>query len=169
MTLYNINAELAAALASIEDAIDPETGELPEGYADYIEALTMRREDAIEQMGLEYKNRTAEAKACREEANALLDRARRLEGSAEHIKAIVASELAGQKFSTGRVSVSFRTVKTAEIVNEAALLDYAEQGHEHLIRYKTPDVNKREVEAALRAGMEIPGAELQIRQSMSIK
>ena len=169
MTLYNINTELAAALANIEAAIDPDTGELPEDYADYIERLNMAREDAIEGLALEYKNRIAEAKACRAEAAALTDRARKLEAGAENIMAIVSRELQGEKFSTGRVAVSWRKSTKAEVTNEAVFLDWAETGHEQLLRYQRPEVDKVLLKNALLAGETIPGAELVTRQNMSIK
>lgn len=168
MTLYYIDERIRAFLA---DAADPDTGELPADaeFWESLDSLQMERETLIEQLGLGYKNALAEAKACRDEARTLTDRARRLEATCESIRGQLANALEGQKFSTGRVSFTFRKVTTAEITNEAAFLDYAEQGHEHLIRYKTPEVNKRELEAALKAGQTIPGAELQTRQSMSIK
>ena len=167
MTLYEIDWQIAGFLAN---AADPDTGELPDNDEIWAELdrLQMAREAVIEQMGLAYKNYDAEAKACRNEARALLERARKLETSAESIKGAVANALDGQKFSTGRVAFSFRKVTTGEVIDRATFMDWAEM-HDVYLRYKEPEIDKLQLTNALKAGVKIPGAELQTRQSMSIK
>lgn len=168
MTLYEINTQLAALLA---DAIDPETGEIPEDVDLWAELdrLNMYHDDVLEQMALDYKNRTAEAEACRKEAKTLLERARRQEAVADTIKAQLAFELNGQKFSTGRVSMNWRKSKTTEITDKAAFLDFAENGHDHLLKYREPEPDKTAIYNAMRGGVSIPGVEIIEHNNMSIK
>lgn len=168
MTLYEINTQLAALLA---EAIDPETGEIPEDVDLWAELdrLNLYHDDIIEQMALDYKNRTAEAEACRKEAKTLLERARHLEAVAETIKDQLAFELNGQKFSTGRVSMNWRKSKTTEITDKAAFLDFAENGHDHLLKYREPEPDKTAIYNAMRGGASIPGVEIVEHNNMSIK
>lgn len=168
MTLYYIDEALRNLL---DAAIDPETGEVKEDedlWAE-LDRLQLTREEVIEQMGLEYKNLDAEAEACRKEARALTERARRLECRRETIKGQLATALDGEKFSTGRVAFTFRRVTTGEVTDRAVFMDWAENGHKIYLRYKEPEIDKLQLTNALKAGVEVPGAELQTRKSMSIK
>lgn len=158
--LYDINADLEILLSQV----DEETGELlidPEA----LDALTMERAEKLEGMALTVKNWTAEADAIRAEEKALAERRQRLEKKRDSLTRYLQQVLAGEKFETPRVIVSWRKSKSVEI-DEAA---FWENPAEAYIRYKEPEVNKQAVTAALKNGEIIPGALLVEKASMTIK
>lgn len=162
MRLYEINA----ALEELLNQQDPETGELTCDL-DQLDALMMERDEKLEGLALYCKNADAEAKAIREEEKALAERRRSLENKAERAKGFLAEQLAGEKFSTPKVAVSYRKSKAVEI-NETAFWPWAVD-HTEYVRRKDPEPDKSAISAALKNGQEIPGAELVETLSMSIK
>ena len=160
MTLYNINAQLEALL----EQVDPETGELLCDM-DQLEALSLERDRKLEGLALYIKNRDAEAKAIREEEKALADRRHSLERKAERARDFLSRMLAGEKFSTPRVAVSWRKSEAVEI----GMSFFSADGNERFLRYKNPEPDKAAIKAALKAGEEITGAELVTNLNMSIK
>lgn len=161
MTLYSINA----ALEELLNQQDPETGELTCDL-DQLDALMMERGEKLEGLALYVKNADAEAKAIREEEKALAERRRSLENKAERAKGFLAEQLAGEKFSTPKVAVSWRKSEAVELGPE--FLPWALEKDAYL-RYKDPEPDKAMLKTALKAGEQIPGAELVTRQSMTIK
>lgn len=162
MRLYEVNA----ALEELLNQQDPETGELTCDL-DQLDALMMERDEKLEGLALYVKNADAEAKAIREEEKALAERRRSLENKAERAKGFLAEQLAGEKFSTPKVAVSYRKSKAVEI-NETAFWPWAVD-HTEYVRRKDPEPDKAAISAALKSGQEIPGAELVETLSMSIK
>lgn len=160
MTLYDINAQLEALL----EQVDPETGELLCDM-DQLEALSLERDRKLEGLALYIKNRDAEAKAIREEEKALADRRRSLERKAERARDFLSRMLAGEKFSTPRVAVSWRKSEAVEI----GMSFFSADANERFLRYKNPEPDKAAIKAALKAGEEITGAELVTNLNMSIK
>lgn len=163
MRLYEINA----ALEELLNQVDPETGELVCDM-DALEALSIEREEKLEGLALYCKNLTAEAEAIRNEEKALAERRRSLENKAERAKGFLAEQLSGEKFSTPKVAVSYRTSKAVEITDEESFWAYAFK-HPGFIRQKQPEADKTAIGAALKNGQEIPGAELIEKLNMSIK
>lgn len=160
MTLYDINAQLEALL----EQVDPETGELLCDM-DQLEALSLERDRKLEGLALYIKNRDAEAKAIREEEKALADRRRGLERKAERARDFLARMLAGEKFTTPKVAVSWRKSEAVEI----GMSFFSTDANERFLRYKDPEPDKAAIKAALKAGEEITGAELVTNLNMTIK
>ena len=107
-SLYEINN----AIAMYEMEFDPDTGEwINESELD---ALQMDRNEKIESLLLWAKNLNAEGMAIKSEADVLKDRYKRIENKVRRIEDYVASSLAGEKFSTPRVEVSWR--KTEKVI-----------------------------------------------------
>lgn len=163
MTIYEIDKEIAAML---EAGIDEETGELLLD-TEALEALQMERDTKVENLALAYKNMTAEAKAIREEEKALAGRRDRLEAKAERARKYLDFVLAGEKFSTPRVAVSYRRSTKLELAQD--FVEWAQDHAEHLLRYRAPEPNKTEITAVLKAGGDVYGASLVENQTMSIK
>lgn len=160
MTLYEIDAQLEALL----EQVDPETGELLCDM-DQLEALSLERDRKLENLALYVKNRDAEAKAIREEEKALADRRRSLERKAERARDFLARMLAGEKFTTAKVAVSWRKSEAVEI----GMSFFSADANERFLRYKEPDPDKAAIKAALKAGEKITGAELVTNLNMTIK
>ena len=162
MTLYEIDKAIQEAL---EGAVDPESGEIidEELLAAY-DQLRMDRDQKVENIGLYIKNLEADAAAIKTEAKNLTARAKAAENKAEHLRNYMQFCLNGQKFQSPRLSVSFRRNQKVE-VDENRLYDIPDD----YLRYKDPEVDKKRVSEALKAGEDIPGCTLVESVSMIIK
>lgn len=162
MKLYEIDAALEAL-------IDTETGEV----ADYdaFAALNMDRDAKIENMILAWKNREADIKALKEEADKLTERANIIRRRNERLKDFIARILNGEKFKTAKCDVSFRKTPAAVKIadgQEEAVMDYLTRHHDECLRFHAPDMDKAAVKELLKNGVEIPGVTLETGTSMKI-
>lgn len=159
MTIYEIDQ-------SIMELVDPETGELLdfEAFAE----LRMEREKKIEAMALWVKDLTATAAAIAEEIKVLQDRKRHAEAKAQRLKEYLDRALDGQKFTTPRCSVSYRSSSKVQV--DPYFVAWAlENERDDLLRVKPAEPDLRAVKAALDAGEEIPGAEIVKTRSLGVK
>ena len=157
MTLFDINK----AILEFDFEIDEETGEILN--AEELDALQMARDEKIENVGLWIKNLQAEAEAVKKEKDAMADRQKRLEKKAESLKNYLTYALRGEKFSTPRISMTFRRSESVLIPDEALLDDR----FVNITLVKKPD--KKLIKDTLKAGREVPGAELVTKQNLQIK
>ena len=160
MRLYEVNA----ALEELLNQQDPETGELTCDL-DQLDALMMERDEKLEGLALYVKNADAEAKAIREEEKTLAERRRSLENKAERAKGFLAEQLAGEKFSTPKVAVSYRKSEQVEV----SMAFFTEESNERFLRFKDPEADKTAIKNALKAGETVPGAELVSKTNMILK
>lgn len=162
MTLYEINEAIQEAL---EKAVDPETGEITnEAVLVEYEQLQMDREQKIENIGCFIKNLEADAKAIKDESKNLAARAKAAENKAERLRSYLEFCLAGEKFQSPRLAVSFRHAKKVEV--DPDMLDAIP---EQYLRFKDPEPDKKAIGDALKAGEEIPGCGLVDSVSLIIK
>lgn len=157
MTLFDINK----AILEFDYEIDEETGEILNAEA--LDALQLAREEKIEGVGLWIKNLQAEAEAVKKEKDVMAERQRRLEKKAESLKDYLAYALQGEKFSTPRIAMSWRKSESVLIPDEALLDDR----FVNITMIKKPD--KKLIKDTLKAGREVPGAELVTKQNLQIK
>lgn len=161
MTLYEIDAEI---MEIIENAVDPETGEIIDEVAmANLGDLDVAREKKIENMLLLVKNLESDAEQLKAEKQAFDQRQRVALNKAEWLKKCVQNSLAGEKFTTARVAVSYRKSTAVEYTGDVNKLP------EECIKRKEPEVNKTALGKLLKGGTEIPGARLVERQNMQIK
>ena len=162
MTLYEIDNAIREVL---ESAADPETGELvDEELLEQYDKLIMDRDQKVENIGLYIKNLEADAAAIKAEAKNLTARAKAAENKAEHLRNYLQFCLDGQKFQSPRLSVSFRRSQKVE-VDQNRLFEIPDD----YLRHKDPEVDKKRVSEALKAGEDIPGCTLVDSVSMIIK
>jgi len=161
MTLWEIDKNIEAIL---EDAIDPETGEISEDLFEQYEKLQMDRDQKVENIVCYIKDLKAEAAAIKEEKANLDKRARSAENKADRLKQYLEFCLHGEKFSSPRGSVSYRKTTKVE-VDENRLNEVPER----FLRYKDPEVDKKAVTEALKAGEDVPGCTLVDSVSVIIK
>lgn len=160
-TLYEINQ-------AILDVVDGETGEILD--LDRLVELQLEKEQKVEGIALFIKTLAAEAAAIKAEEEALAERRKAKENRAKSLKEYLTNELAGKKFETARVRLSYRKSTKVEISDETALLDYLEKNHhEQCIKYKTPEISTSEVGKLLKAGTELPGAALVENNNLQLK
>ena len=159
-------------LYEIEDAmmrlVDPETGEIRD--YDAFAALNMDRNRKIEGMAIWWKNLAADAKAIREEEKALAERRKVLEARANRLKEYLGRITGGEKFSTSKVAISFRTSASLNVFNEEAVVAWLkENGFDEFVTYTAPTANKDDVKKILKTVEHIPGCVLEESRSVIIK
>ena len=154
----------------VENAVDPETGEVILDEAALAE-LQLARDQKIEGAALMVKELEAEAAAIRNEEIALAKRRKVKENQKDRIKAFLLSALDGGKLETARVKVSCRTgAEKPKVLDEDGFVMWAlDADRDELLRYKTPEIDKKKVLQALKLGEELPGVELVREQSVVIK
>lgn len=155
-TLY----ELASQIANFELEIDEETGEVLN--ADQLENIEMERNAKIENICLWIKNLKSDVAAYKAEKDSFEKKRKAAENKAEALKKYVQFVLAGEKFKTGRVSVSYRKSEAVECADVCKVPD-------DYLRYKDPELDKTKAKEALKAGIEIEGCKLVEKQNMQIR
>lgn len=158
MTIYEIDARLT-------DLIDPETGELRD--FDEFAALQMERDTKVENTALWIKNLLAESKAIREEEVALADRRRIAENKAKRLKEYLGYALNGSKFSTPRVSVSFRKSQAVEL--DESFIAWAADNAPHLLKFKDPEPDKTAISNSIKGGESYEHARIVEHNNIQIK
>lgn len=153
MTLYEIDQQLM-------DCIDLETGEIID--AEKLNALQMERDEKIENVALWIKDLKAEIDALKAEKQAFADRQKSAERTLESLNKWLTSALAGEKFKTTKVAVSFRKTTSVEVDNINDLPNW-------FVRPGEPTADKVALKKALTEGREIEGAHLVESTSISVK
>ena len=151
--LYEIDSEIL-------NCVDQETGEILD--EERLSQLEMERDTKIENVALWYRNLISDA----EQYKAEKKRFEQLEHSslakAENLKEWLTYALQGNKFKTTRVNISYRKSDSVKI-NNAALVP------EKYLVYNDPTINKTLVKKALKDGIAVTGAELEVKQNIQIK
>ena len=143
MTLYEIEQALL-------EAVDQETGEI---NSEVFDQLMMEREQKIEGIALWIKNLKADAAAFKAEKEAFADRQKAAENKSAGLMQYLTTALAGEKFETTKVRLSFRKSESLEISEGAAIPD-------EYLKQKEPDIDKVELKKAVKAGLVLDGVQL---------
>lgn len=163
MTLYDIDNRLR----NFEPEVDEETGELLN--AAELDSLQMERDAKIEGVALWVKELDAEAAAIKAERDALAERQRAKERKRDSLKRYLQTALNGEKFETARCKVSYRKTSSVQ-VNEFVFEPWAKEHAPELLRetieYKP---EKAAIKDAIRAGMNVIGAQLVESTSMTVR
>ena len=155
-TLY----ELVKEIENFDLQIDEETGEILN--MDELDALQLEKDAKVENICLWIKNLKSDAEAYRTEKKAFEQKIRAAENKAAKLTAYVDYILAGNKFKSSKVSVSYRK---SEQIECADLLDVDVD----YLRYKEPELDKKKIKDAIKAGIEVKGCQLVERQNLQIR
>ncbi len=161
MKLYEINELVSGALVFDEETgelLNPETGELL--TTEEFEQLKVERDSRIDNLLCWMRNLEADAKAYKEEAERFTNKRKQAEKKAESLKKFVGVLLRGEKFKGEHFSVSYR--KSTQVVITGKL-------PEEYLRYKEPEPDKTAIKNAIKAGVDVQGAELKEAQNIVIK
>lgn len=145
---------------AIMDCVDMETGEIID--IDRLDKLQMDRDTKIENIALYIKNLLSDAAGIKAEKDNLAQRQKVAENKANSLKKYLSGYLAGQKFSTSRVAISFRKSESVNIEDITAI-------PEEYLKYKDPEPDKTAIKSMLKSGKKVPGAELVQNQNIQIK
>ena len=152
-SLYEISQEIL-------NLTDLDTGEILDESK--FDELQMARDEKIENIGLWIKNLNSEALAYKAEKDSFAEKQKRAENKAESLKKYLDSVLAGSKFKTTKLEVSYRKSTSVSIDEDKLSKEYKQE----VISYK---VDKRDIGDKLKAGEVIEGAELVENNLIRIK
>lgn len=155
-TLY----ELAKVIEDFSFEIDEETGEILNAYE--LDKLEIEKNEKVEQLCLWIKNLKADAAAYKAEKDSFAKKQKTAENKAESIKNYIQYILAGEKFKTDRVTVSYRKSEQIECPDMSLVEDY-------YLRHKEPELDKTKIKKAIKEGIDVKGCHLIERQNMQIK
>lgn len=153
MNLYEIDQE-------IMNCVDMETGEIIDSVR--LGELQMDRDTKIENIACWIKNLKADAEALKTEKDALANRQKAAENKIESLKKYLSDYLAGQKFSTPKVAISFRKTSSVNVTDISQLPN-------KFLKFADPTPDKTAIKNAIKAGTTVTGAEIVEGQSISIK
>lgn len=157
--------EITNAIALYEMEFDPDTGEWINEKE--LDALQMDKAEKIESLLFWAKNLNAEGMAIKAEADVLKDRYKRIENKIRRIEDYVASSLAGEKFSTPRVEVTWRKSEKVIIPDDFKVPD----------KFVNLSVERKPVKAEIKKYLKsIEGTDekcdwayLEVKNNMSVK
>lgn len=160
MNIYEIDKEIERILSQVD-----ENGELPDEAFEELTQLNAERETKIENAACMVVNLTAEAKAIREQENALAQRRKSLENRVAGIKRYLEYATDGNSFSSPRVQVKW-TKSTAVEIDPVV---FWQNPADMFIRVKDPEVDKAAIKQVLKNGGVVPGASLVEHRNIQIK
>ncbi len=160
--IYELKDQIKACIQLDEEhVVDTEDGEILN--LQQFEALQMERDAKIEGMCCYIKNKLAEADAIDAEAYTLSHRSGVIRKEVERCKAYLAGALYGEKFQTPRCKITWRK---SEVCN---VLSMEEIPEEYKRTKVTIDADKTAIKKAIKAGAEVPGAEVIQKLNMTLK
>lgn len=157
MNLYEIEKEIMSC-------VDMETGEIID--CEKLDALTMERDQKIENIALWVKNLEADAKAFKEEKDSFAQKQKVAENKAKSLKDYLNRFLAGTAYKSTKVNIGFRKSESVDVFSLESLIEY---GNADYLKYKEPEADKTAIKAALKSGANIPGCILVENQNIQIK
>ena len=151
--LYEIQKELL-------ECVDQETGEIID--IEKLEALELEKDKKIENIALFIKNLKADKEAYKKEKQLFAEKEKTTENKIASLTSYLSDFLKGEKFKSTRVTISYRKA-TGVVIDDMGVLD------KKYLKYAEPTVDKIEVKAVLKSGIEVLGAHIEEKQSIQIK
>lgn len=162
-TLFALAAEYRDSAARLMDLdLDPQT------ITDTLESLSGDLETKATNTAMFVRSLEADAASVKQWAKDAAERAKAMEARAERLREYLAGNMAAcgiEKVEGPGVSISFR--KSSAVVIDGEDLIPAEY-----MRQKpapAPEPDKKAIADAIKAGIEVPGAHIEQRRSLSIK
>ena len=166
MNLYEIKAEYVAAIESLFDSVDEETGEVNAGTVERINELKAAMSEKLDAVGAYIKNLKSDVDALDNEIKALTARKKAKENKIESLKNYAlpfVEEMDDKKFESSRVAFSVRSSEKTIVTDESVI-------PAEFFKVKTersPDLTA--IKAAIKAGKITKGAEIQKKNNLQIK
>lgn len=171
MNLYDIKAEIAAAIESMFDSVNPETGEIDAGTVERLESLKAERAAKLDGIGAYIKNLDSDIDALDAEIKNLQARKKVKENHKERLKNYAADFLASEitddnpkpRFESTRCVLSLRSSEKVKVIDESLIpAEYIKTTTETV-----PDIAA--IKAAIKAGTSVSGAIIETKQNLQVK
>lgn len=162
MNLFELDAEITACvkLENSDGYVNVETGELID--TDALNSLKMDRDKKIRNIACWIRNLESDEKQLAEQEKVFRDRKTACKNKKEQLKSYLASFLQGKNWDNKEVQIRWRKSESVEVTDMKKLSSY-------YFRFKDPEVNKTLLKADLKAGVVLSGAELVVKNNMSVK
>lgn len=157
MNLYEIEQEIMSC-------VDMESGEVID--FEKLDALTMERDQKIENIALWVKNLEADAKAYKEEKDNFAQKQKSAENKAKSLKEYLSRFLDGTAYKSTKVNVSFRTSKAVDVFDISELMTMDDC--DNYLKYKEPEPDKTAIKNAIASGVNVPGCKIVENQNIQI-
>lgn len=157
MNLYEIEQEIMSC-------VDMESGEVID--FEKLDALTMERDQKIENIALWVKNLEADAKAYKEEKDNFAQKQKSAENKAKSLKEYLSRFLDGTAYKSTKVNVSFRTSKAVDVFDISALMTMDDC--DNYLKYNEPEPDKTAIKNAIASGVNVPGCQIVENQNIQI-
>lgn len=144
---------------AIETCMDEDGNVIDAELKAYLEEY---RDEAIEGIAMGIKEAKAEAEAIKAEEKALAQRRKVRENKASGLTKYLSDYLAGRKFSTPKVAISYRKSEAVEIADLNAVPD-------EFLAPQPPKVDKAGLKKAVKGGAVIDGVTIVEKQNIQIK
>lgn len=144
---------------AIETCMDEDGNVIDAELKAYLEEY---RDEAIEGIAMGIKEAKAEAEAIKAEEKALAQRRKVRENKASGLTKYLSDYLAGRKFSTPKVAISYRKSEAVEIADLNAVPD-------EFLAPQPPKVDKVGLKKAVKGGAVIDGVTIVEKQNIQIK
>lgn len=154
-TLY----EIIKSIESFEFEVDEETGEIL-NMAE-LDALQVDKETKVENIALFIKNLKADAAMYADEEKAFAQRKKAAANKADRLTKYLAAMLAGEKYKSARVAITWRKSEQVDITS----IDELPAGY--YVTEKKPD--KMAIKKAMKNGEQVTGAVLVERENIQVK
>ena len=167
MRLYDYNEQIEQLLSLVD-----ENGELPESVFEQIADLQIGETEKIESIACFIKDLRAEAAEISEEYKRLQARKKAKESKEERLEEYLSGYLQStgkSKFETSRVVLSFRKSEAVDVLDEEAVIKFADQHIDMGLVKTKAEVVKTAIKAAIKSGIDVPGAAVIERQSLQVK
>ena len=162
-SLYEINNEIEQAVSAMLASMDEETGEVDESLVNVLEDLKLQKSEKIDNIGAYIKNLLAEAQMLKAEEEALKARRESKEKKADSLKNYLATVLDGEKFESTRIACSWRKSEAVEVDSVDNLPD------DYKVVKTNVTADKTKIKQAIKAGTEIAGARIIVKNNLQIK
>lgn len=160
--IYELKDQIKACIQYDEEhVVSVDDGEILN--LQQFEALQMERDAKVEGLACYIKNKLAEAEAIYAEINVLSYRAEAKKKEVERCKAYLAGALYGEKFETPRCKITWRKSDVCNVLSMEEIPD------EYKRTKVTVDADKTAIKKAIKAGAEVPGAEVIQKLNMTLK
>ena len=151
--LYEIQKELL-------ECVDLETGEIID--VEKLGALELEKDKKIENIALFIKNLKADKEAYKKEKQLFAEKEKAADKKIESLTSYLEGFLEGEKFKSTRVTISYRK-------SESVAIDDIAKISEDYLKFAEPTLDKTMIKAALKEGIEVPGAHIEKKQNIQIK
>lgn len=151
--LYEIQKELL-------ECVDMETGEIID--IEKLEALEIEKDEKIENIALFIKNLKVDKEAYKKEKQLFAEKEKAAANKIESLTRYLEGFLEGEKFKSTRVTISYRK-------SESVAIDDIGEVDKQYLKEVEPQADKAMIKAALKEGIEVPGARIEKKQSIQIK